>query len=86
MQGVGVLGAGAAACVACCAPSVVGFLAAAGAITVVGVALSGVAALAVLAVVAGAYPRRRRRTYRHEADQPIGAGVPVVLGRKPGSP
>ena len=77
-QGFGVLGVGAAACAACCAPPVIAFLAAAGVGTLIGVALFGAAGLAIAVLAALAYTRRQR------AHRPTGASpVPISLGRKP---
>ena len=78
-QGFGVLGVGAAACAACCAPPIIAFLAAAGIGTVIGVALFGGLGLAVLAVAVVAYLRRRRAQDHDDRSAP----VPVTLGRKP---
>ena len=79
-HGFGALGLGAAACAACCAPPVIGFLAAASIGTLVGVALFGVLGLAVAAIALVVYLRRQR------AHGPVGAPhepVAVTLGRKP---
>jgi hypothetical protein len=73
-EGVGLVGAGAAACVACCASPVLAIL---GGVTVAGVAgtvVFGVAAtlVAVLAVALIAVLRRRRRMACDvEADVPV---------------
>ena len=77
-QGFGVLGVGAAACAACCAPPLIAFLAAASIGTLIGVALFGAIGLTVLVVAAFAY-MRRRRAYRNYIDAPVA----VSLGRKP---
>ena len=77
-QGAGILGVGAAACVACCAPPVLAFLAAASVGTLIGVALLGVLGLAVAVVAVLAYTHHHRAR-RNVADSPI----PVSLGRKP---
>ena len=59
---VGVLGAGAVACAACCAGPILGFLAATGIASVFGAVVFGVAGLlVVLAVTAVLYQRRRRK-------------------------
>jgi ethanolamine transporter EutH len=59
---LGVLGVGAAACAACCAGPILGFLAATGIASVLGAVVFGVAGLVVvLAVAAVLYQRRRRR-------------------------
>ena len=78
-QGFGVLGVGAAACAACCAPPVIAFLAAAGVGTLIGVAMFGALGLTVLAVAVVAYLRRQRAPHHAEPAGP----VPVSLGRKP---
>jgi hypothetical protein len=60
---LGVLGAGAAACAACCAGPIVGFLAATGIASVLGAVIFGLVGLVVvLAVAAVLYQRRRRKT------------------------
>ena len=76
-QGAGILGVGAAACAACCAPLIIGFLAAASIATLIGVVLFGVLGLAVVAVAIAASLRRRR------AHEPTSSPVPVALGRTP---
>jgi hypothetical protein len=59
---LGVVGVGAAACAACCAGPIVGFLAATGIASVLGAVTFGVVGLlVVLAVGAVLYRRRRRR-------------------------
>lgn len=66
-DGFGVLGVGAAACVACCAPPLVAFLAAASIGTIIGIALFGALGLIVAAVAAVLYLRRRPRArYRKQ--------------------
>ena len=60
--GLGVLGLGAAACAACCAGPIVGFLAATGIASVLGAVAFGVVGLVVvLALAAVVWPRRRRQ-------------------------
>ena len=60
--GLGLLGAGAAACAACCAGPVLGFLAATGIAAVFGAVHFGVVGLiVVVAVSAVLWPRRRGR-------------------------
>ena len=78
-QGFGVLGVGAAACAACCAGPVIAFLAAASVGTLIGIALFGVAGLAV-AVIAGLAFLRRRRVAGNAPME-----VPITVGRKPGA-
>jgi hypothetical protein len=60
--GLGVLGAGAVACAACCAGPLLGFLAATGVASALGAVVFGaVGLLVVLAVAAVLYQRRRRK-------------------------
>lgn len=77
-QGPGILGIGAAACAACCALPLIGFLAAASIGTLIGVAAFGVIGLAVLVPMVVAYLRRAA-----QANQRDEAPVPVAFGRKP---
>jgi Flp pilus assembly protein TadB len=77
-QGAGILGVGAAACTACCAPPVIAFLAAASVGTLMGIAAFGLVGLAILVPVVVAYLRRRRNRQCAEAT----ASVPVVLGAR----
>ena len=60
-QDMALVGAGAAACAVCCAGPIVGFLAAVGLGSVLGVAMFGMIGLAVLAVGMIVMVRRRRR-------------------------
>lgn len=60
-QDIVLIGAGAAACAVCCAGPIVGFLAAIGLGTVLGVAMFGTIGLAVAAVGMIVMVRRRRR-------------------------
>lgn len=72
---LGVFGAGAAACAACCAGPIVGFLAATGIASVLGAVVFGaVGLLIVLAVAAVLYERRRRKAQRCAA---ISGAVPL---------
>jgi hypothetical protein len=59
--GLGLIGAGSAACAACCAGPVVGFLAASGIASVVGAGVFGVIGLLVVLTAAAVIWRRRRR-------------------------
>jgi hypothetical protein len=60
---LGVLGAGAAACAACCAGPVLGFLAATGIASILGALVVGTLGLLIaLAVAAIVHQRRRRKT------------------------
>ena len=58
---VAILGIGAAACAACCAGPIIGFLAAIGLGTAAGAAVFGLGALLVGATIAVIVVRRRRR-------------------------
>jgi hypothetical protein len=78
-EGLGVLGFGAAACAACCAGPILGFLAAIGLTTAAGVALFGVVGLLVL--VPGGLWLLRRRERQTSCSTPDGT-VPVELGRR----
>jgi hypothetical protein len=77
-HGFGVLGVGAAACAACCAPPLIAFLAAASLGTLIGVALFGALGLTVFAMAGIAYLRRQRTHHHPEPPAP----VPLSLGRK----
>jgi hypothetical protein len=74
-EGLGALGVGATACVVCCAGPVIGFLAAAGIGTILGVALFGAVGLvvAVLALIP---------ILRHQRATPDADPVPVEFGRR----
>ena len=60
-QDVAIVGAGAAACAVCCAGPIIGFLAAVGLGTVLGVALFGLIGMAIAAIGTIILVRRRRR-------------------------
>jgi mercuric ion transport protein len=62
--GLGVLGAGAAACAACCAGPVLGFLAATGMASVLGLVAFGLTGLILVLAVAAVLSQRRRRHAR----------------------
>ena len=88
-----VLGVGAAACAACCAGPILGFLAAIGLGTAAGFALFGAAAIAVGAIATVIVVRRRRRraascaaTIGPVSVEMIGStynGTPAVTGLPP---
>jgi hypothetical protein len=78
-EGLGILGVGAAACAACCAGPILGFLAAIGLTTAAGVAVFGVVGLLLL-VPGGLWLLRRRRRQTTCA-APEGP-VTVELGRR----
>jgi hypothetical protein len=64
-NGIGLVGAGAAACAVCCAGPILGVLAAGGVASLLGAVILGVAGLlAVVAVSAVLWQRRRRRQQR----------------------
>jgi hypothetical protein len=73
-QDLALVGAGAAACAACCAGPILGFLAAIGLGTVLGVAAFGAIGLVVAAVATLAITQRRRRRTKAcptTAEQPV---------------
>lgn len=73
-QDIALVGAGAAACAVCCAGPILGFLAAVGLGTVIGIAVFGAIGLVVAAVVTIAVLRRRRRratACTTTAEQPV---------------
>ena len=74
----GVVGFGLAACAACCAGPVLGFLAAIGLFTVTGIAVFGAAGLLAFAPGAVWWARRRRRQVCAAPDE----AVPVTLGER----
>lgn len=77
-SGLGVLGVGAAACAVCCAGPILGFFAAIGLGTVLGMALFGVAGLAIALLVIVPIMRRH---HKQAACAPAET-VPVTFGRK----
>ena len=79
-QGAGVVGIGIAACAVCCAGPVLGFLAAIGLGTALGVTVFGIAGLAVAVLAVVPIMRRRRQAAACAVDE---APIPVTLGRKP---
>jgi hypothetical protein len=77
--GLRVAGIGVAACAACCAGPILGFVAATGLFTVAGVATFGVVGLLVLAPASLWWYRRRRRAQACASPaEPV--PVPVELG------
>lgn len=70
--GLGVLGVGVAACAACCAGPVLGFLAATGIASALGAVAFGTVGLLVVLAVAAVVYQRRRRTARACAPTPSG--------------
>lgn len=77
---LGLLGVDAAACAACCAGPILGFLAAAGVLTVTGAALFGFLGLLVLVPVVGWYLRRLRQATA--CASPNETPIPVELRRR----
>jgi uncharacterized membrane protein len=80
--GLGLVGAG-AACAACCAGPILGFLAATGIASVLGAVVFGVVGLiVVLAVAAGLWRRRRRRQRCEPPDaEPTPVAAPRLMTR-----
>jgi hypothetical protein len=78
--GLGVLGAGAAACAACCAGPILGFLAATGIASVLGAVVFGVVGLMAVVAVAALIWQRRRRAARQcaTAPGPVKVAVPQL--------
>jgi hypothetical protein len=72
---LGVFGAGAAACAACCAGPILGFLAATGIASVLGAVVFGVIGLLVILAVAAVIYQRRRRKARQCT--PSAGAVPI---------
>ena len=70
-QDVALIGAGAAACAVCCAGPIIGLLAAIGLGTAIGVAVFGVAGLAIAAVGIVVVLRRRPADCETSIDQPV---------------
>jgi hypothetical protein len=80
---LGVLGAGAAACAACCAGPIVGFLAATGIATVLGAAIFGLVGLVVVLAVAGVLYQRRRKAQRcAPSPGPVSIDAPQLKARQ----
>ena len=81
-QGAAIVGVGAVACAACCAGPVLGFLAAVGAGTLLGIALFGLLGAVVTLVGIGWLLRRRRR--RRAACRPtaIEVALPTPIVRE----
>jgi hypothetical protein len=80
--GLGLIGVGAAACAACCAGPLLGFLAAAGIASVLGAVVFGVVGFAVVAVVTLVLWSRRRRR-RCEAVAPGAVSLPEPRRKAP---
>jgi hypothetical protein len=74
--GLGLVGAGAAACAVCCAGPVLGFLAATGIASVLGAVVFGVVGLVVVLAVAAVLWQRHRRRQRCE---PTGSAQPTPV-------
>lgn len=84
-EGLGLLGLGAAACVACCAGPILALL---GGLTIAGLAgtlVIGVAGLAVTAIAAVTWltvKRRSRQACRAATDQPVTVAAPTARARR----
>jgi predicted exporter len=78
-QDVALIGAGAAACAVCCAGPILGFFAAIGFGTLVGVALFGVAGLAIAAL--GVIIVLRRRRQRDPSCRPNEQAIELIQRR-----
>lgn len=78
-QNAGVVGLGIAACAACCAGPILGFLAAIGLGTALGVAVFGTAGLAIALLAIVPIMRRRRQAAACGVED---GPLPVMLGTK----
>jgi hypothetical protein len=77
--GLGLIGAGVAACGVCCAGPILGFLAATGIASVLGAVIFGVAGFLVVLAVAGVvWTRRRRRAQTCDPAEGSAAPTPVA--------
>ncbi len=78
-ENTAIVGVGAAACAACCAGPIIGFLAAIGLGTAVGVAMFGIAALVIGAIaIVVVLRRRRRRADACTMSAPVAVDMPTV--------
>jgi mercuric ion transport protein len=77
-EGAGLLGIGVAACAVCCAGPILGFLAAIGIGTFIGVAMFGAVGLAIALLAIVPIARRRRAAASCETSETIA----VSIGRK----
>lgn len=74
----GMLGIGAAACVACCAAPVLGFIAATGLLTVTGLALFGTVGLLIaIPGIVLVVRRRRQRSTCTPTNEPVAVAAPA---------
>jgi hypothetical protein len=83
-SGLGLVGAGAAACVACCAAPIAGFLAATGIASLLGAVVFGALGLVVvLAVSAVLWQRcRRQQTQCAPTNGPVAVETPLLKTRR----
>ena len=86
--GLGVIGAGAAACAACCAGPVLGFFAATGIASVVGALVFGLVGLIVVLAIAAVLWQRRRPGAGHCTPEPgpVQLDAPQLKTRSPLGP
>ena len=78
-ENAAIVGVGVAACAACCAGPILGFLAAIGLGTAVGFALFGSAALVIAAIaIVVVLRRRRQRTDACTTSAPVTVDMPTV--------
>jgi membrane protein implicated in regulation of membrane protease activity len=83
-DGLGILGVGAAVCVACCAGPILAFVAGLGLAGIAGTVFVGGATLGIVAATAAAVAlvvvrrRRARSTCAPDADEPVAVGPPTV--------
>lgn len=77
-EGVGIVGVGVAACAACCAGPILGFLATFGLGTATGFALFGTIGLLLAVIVGAALYLRRRRKSCQSAQMTVQVEAPKV--------
>jgi hypothetical protein len=81
--GLGAIGAGAAACAACCAGPIVGFLAATGIASLLGAVVFGIVGLVVVVAIAAVlYQRRRRQACATAGARSVPVDAPRLTTRR----
>ncbi len=83
-ENAAIVGVGAAACAACCAGPIIGFLAAIGVGTAAGFALFGTIAVlvgAIAVIVVLRLRRRRRADARENTTSPVAVEMPTIRAR-----